>query len=233
MKKLGMMLTALVLVFTLVAGSLTVFAAGETAADKAPTPDDVSGFVLVSEVVPDVMQDMRYYSTNNFLGERIDGYEEPVALLTKEAAEALKKVSDLVTKKGYRLKIFDAYRPQAADEQIMKWTQDKKNKKMKEYFYPNLDKEDLVDEGWISETSANSHGSTVCVTLYDMENGKDFDMGTSFDFMDDCSRADNDTTSFAQDLNREILVEFLGKLFWLCIYFNSHFCGIIFNPPSK
>ena len=37
---------------------------------------------------------IRYYSTYNFIGERIDGYEEPIALLTREAARALKSVSD-------------------------------------------------------------------------------------------------------------------------------------------
>ena len=52
--------------------------------------DDASDFVLLSEAVPDAILEIRYYSTYNFVGDRIDGYEEPVALLTKEAAAALK-----------------------------------------------------------------------------------------------------------------------------------------------
>ena len=76
--------------------------------------DNVSGFVCIGEVIPDVLLDIRYYSSFNFIGERIDGYEEPVALMTREAAQALKKVSDEATGLGYRLKIFDAYRPQKA-----------------------------------------------------------------------------------------------------------------------
>ena len=52
---------------------------------------DYSGFVIVNDVIPDIVTEMRYYSTFNFVGAHIDGYEEPVALLTKEAAEKLKK----------------------------------------------------------------------------------------------------------------------------------------------
>lgn len=73
---------------------------------------DSSQFVLISEHVPDVILEIRYYSTYNFIGERIPGYQEPVALLTRKAADSLKAVSDDLIKQGYRLKIFDAYRPQ-------------------------------------------------------------------------------------------------------------------------
>ena len=77
-------------------------------------PNDATGFVSISDYIPDVMLDIRYYSTYNFIGERIDGYEQPVALLSKEAASALKNAADDLEEKGYRLKIFDAYRPQSA-----------------------------------------------------------------------------------------------------------------------
>ena len=70
--------------------------------------DDSSDFVLLSEAVPDVILEIRYYSTYNFVGERIDGYEEPLAMLTAEAAAALKEASDELAGMGYRLKIFDA-----------------------------------------------------------------------------------------------------------------------------
>ena len=75
---------------------------------------DSAGFVLLADFVPHIVQEIRYYSTYNFIGERIDGYEEPLAILTKEAAAALKAVSDELVGMGYRLKIFDAYRPQKA-----------------------------------------------------------------------------------------------------------------------
>ena len=82
--------------------------------DGVKLSSDASDFVLLSEAVPDAILEIRYYSTYNFVGDRIDGYEEPLAFLTKEAAAALKKVSDELVSQGYRLKIYDAYRPQKA-----------------------------------------------------------------------------------------------------------------------
>ena len=63
-----------------------------------------SGFIHISDAVPDAILEIRYFSTYNFVGERIDGYEQPTALLTVEAAIALKAVSDDVKAQGYRLK---------------------------------------------------------------------------------------------------------------------------------
>ena len=92
--------------------------------DGTVLSDDASDFVLLSDAVPDAILEIRYYSTYNFVGARIDGYEEPVALLTKEAAAALKEVSDDVIAQGYRLKIYDAYRPQKAVDHFVRWAED-------------------------------------------------------------------------------------------------------------
>ena len=105
-----------------------------------PPEKDASGFVLLTDIVPDVILEMRYYSTYNFVGERIDGYEQPVALLTAQAADALKAVSDEVVAKGYRLKVFDAYRPQTAVTQFVRWAQDTDDTRMQAYFYPETEK---------------------------------------------------------------------------------------------
>ncbi|MBQ6976530.1 MAG: hypothetical protein IJQ16_08280, partial [Selenomonadaceae bacterium] len=98
--------------------------------------DDSSDFVVLSDVVPDIIQEIRYYSTYNFVGDRIRGYEEPCALMTKEAAAALKNVADDLRAKGYRLKVFDAYRPQSAVDNFVEWAKDAKDTRMKKYFYP-------------------------------------------------------------------------------------------------
>ncbi|MBQ1534184.1 MAG: M15 family metallopeptidase [Erysipelotrichaceae bacterium] len=152
--------------------------------------DDASGFVLLSEAVPDVILEIRYYSTYNFVGDRIDGYEEPVAILSKEAAEALKQVSDELVAKGYRLKIFDAYRPQKAVTHFMNWALDKDDMRMKEYFYPELEKDVLFPQGYIMEHSGHSRGSTVDLTLFDMGTGKEVDMGGTFDYFGELSHPD-------------------------------------------
>ena len=82
------------------------------------------GFVLVGEAIPDALLDIRYYTTYNFVGARIDGYEAPVAVLTREAADALKLVSDDMKAQGLRLVIYDAYRPQRAVDHFVRWAQD-------------------------------------------------------------------------------------------------------------
>ncbi len=151
---------------------------------------DASGFVSLAEAVPDAIMEIRYYSTYNFVGDRIDGYEEPCALLTKEAAAALKNASDDAVEKGYRLKIYDAYRPQTAVQNFVEWAEDTDDTRMKAYFYPELDKSVLFDQGYIAEKSGHSRGSTVDLTLFDMSTGKELDMGGTFDYFGELSHPD-------------------------------------------
>ena len=151
---------------------------------------DSSGFVLLSEAVPDAFLDVRYYSTYNFVGDRIAGYEEPLALLTKEAAAALKKASDAFVAMGYRIKVFDAYRPQTAVNHFKAWAEDAADTRMKEYFYPDVDKSRLFELGYIAEHSSHCRGSAVDLTLFDMAKDKDVDMGSTFDFFGEESHPD-------------------------------------------
>ena len=140
------------------------------AAQKSVAPDDPSGFVVLSEVVPDIIQEIRYYSTYNFVGDRIDGYDQPCALMTIEAAQALKAVSDDVMRYGYRLKVYDAYRPQCAVDNFVRWAENINDTRMKKYFYPEVDKTKLFDEGYIT--------------------GKEVDMGGTFDYFGELSHPD-------------------------------------------
>jgi len=151
-------------------------------AANVPAGPAPSGFVHLAEAVPDAILEIRYYSTYNFVGDRIDGYEQPTALLSEEAAKALKAVSDDVKKQGYRLKIYDAYRPQRAVSHFMRWAKDTGDTRMKPYFYPALDKSVLFAQGYIAEKSGHSRGSTVDLTLFDMAKEKEVDMGGTFDW---------------------------------------------------
>ena len=147
------------------------------------------GFVHLSDAVPDAILEIRYYSTFNFIGDRIRGYEKPTALLTVEAAAALKAVSDDVMKSGFRLKIFDAYRPERAVAHFMEWAKRVDDTRMKAYFYPRLDKA-VLPGPYIAERSGHSRGSTVDLTLFDMAAGRDADMGAPFDRFGEESRPD-------------------------------------------
>lgn len=143
---------------------------------------DSSQFVTITDVVPDVILEIRYFGTYNFVGQRIDGYEEPTALLTKQAADSLKKVSDDVMAQGYRLKIYDAYRPQKGVDHFVRWAQDLEDTRMKPYFYPDLDKSVLFPQEYICLKSGHTRGSTLDLTLFDMATEKELDMGGTFDW---------------------------------------------------
>ena len=166
---------------------------------------DTSGFVLLADYVPSVIQEIRYYSTFNFIGERIEGYEEPYALLTKEAARALKEVSNQMIVKGYRLKIFDAYRPARAVKHFVLWGIEDLDLRMKPYFYPELEKQELFRQGYIAKQSSHSRGSTVDLTLFDMKTGQEFDMGSPFDLFSEISHPDNKSVTEKQYNNRMLL----------------------------
>ena len=166
---------------------------------------DPSGFVLLADYVPQIVQEIRYYSTYNFIGDRIDGYEEPCALLTIEAARALKAVSSELIVQGYRLKVFDAYRPACAVKHFVLWGIEDQDVRMKPYFYPELEKQELFAKGYIAKQSSHSRGSAVDLTLLDMKSGKELDMGGPFDLFSERSHPDYRGISAEQYDNRMIL----------------------------
>ena len=164
-----------------------------------------SAFVLLADHVPAIIQEIRYYSTYNFIGDRIDGYEEPCAILTMEAARALKSVSNEMNVMGYRLKVFDAYRPAAAVKHFVLWGLEDTDIRMKPFFYPDLDKEELFMRGYIASRSSHSRGSTVDLTLFDMRTGKELDMGSPFDYFSEVSHPDYTGITKEQYENRMLL----------------------------
>ena len=186
----------------LIALSVIVLAAG----CRSVTPEmDSSDFVSIGEEIPDLILEIRYYSTYNFVGDRIDGYEAPVALMTKEAAAALKTASDNLVEKGYRLKIFDAYRPQTAVNHFIRWAEEVDDVRMKQYFYPDVDKSRLFELGFICAKSGHSRGSTVDLTLFDMTTEREVDMGGTFDWFGQESYPDYENITDEQKALRKLL----------------------------
>ena len=183
----------------------------ETAAQKAekravlPDTEDASQFVMLADAVPDAILEIRYFGTYNFVGTRIDGYLEPTALLTREAADSLQAVSKDVMALGYRLKIYDAYRPQKAVDHFVRWAANIPDTLMKPYFYPDLDKSVLFAKGYIAKKSGHTRGSTVDLTLFDMNTEKEVDMGGTFDWFGPESHPDFRGITPAQFANRMIL----------------------------
>ena len=156
--------------------------AGCNQSDRIVKEQDSSDFVAITDVVPDAILEIRYYGTYNFVGTRIDGYLAPTALLTRRAADSLKAVSDDVISLGYRLKIYDAYRPQMGVDHFVRWAADVADTTMRRYFYPDVDKSRLFELEYIMAKSGHTRGSTVDLTLFDMTTEKEVDMGGTFDW---------------------------------------------------
>ncbi|MEV6617985.1 M15 family metallopeptidase [Streptomyces sp. NPDC051051] len=149
---------------TTLAALLALTTASATArADTAPgAPAD---FVALRTVDRTILQDMRYVTPHNFVGERIDGYRQPLCILTRPAAQALHRAQTQLLRQGYTLKVYDCYRPQRAVNHFVRWAQDLDDQVMKGEFYPNVDKTGLFEDGYIAEKSGHSRGSTLDVTL--------------------------------------------------------------------
>lgn len=169
-------------------------------------------FVSVSHEIPDVLLDVRYHSTFNFVADRVDGYDEPLVILTCEAAEALRKVNADARAMGLRLKLYDGYRPQRAVRHFVRWAQDVEKTETKAIFYPDVDKRDLFKLGFIAERSGHSRGSTIDLTLFDEQSQKDLDMGGGFDFFGELSWAEYTRTLTDEQIrNRKLLRELMMK----------------------
>jgi len=122
-------------------------------------------FVYLADVAPDIQQDMRYASTNNFLGRRVDGYQAAECILTDKTAEALKRVQAALKEEGLSLRVYDCYRPEVAVSDFVRWSQQESDTKTKQQYYPDLDKRNLFKLGYIATRSMHSRGNTVDLTI--------------------------------------------------------------------
>lgn len=165
-------------------------------------PDNL---VYVTEIIPSIQQDIRYFSNNNFVGRPIHGYRRPVCILTQTATYALLKVQTALNKKNLGLLVYDCYRPQMAVNDFVKWGQQSENQKMKTLFYPHINKKNLFKLNYIARRSAHSRGSTVDLTLVNLQNNQVLDMGTPFDYLDPLSHPNNRKVSTQQFQNRMLL----------------------------
>lgn len=160
--------------------------------------NDASGFVILSEYVPDIIEEVRYHTTYNFIGDKIDGYDDPIILVVLEAALALQKANEEAKKLGYAFKVYDAYRPQTAVDHFVRWAKDINDTRMKEIFYPETKKEELFEKGFIASKSGHTRGSSIDLSLFNLKTGKEVDMGGVFDNFGDVSHS-----SYTEGLTEE------------------------------
>lgn len=180
-------------------------------AAKAQQPSMPANFVYVRDIIPKISLDLRYCGTHNFTGNRIRGYEKPVAILTRRAAQALQLVEKHLNSKGMGLKIFDAYRPQRAVDHFKAWSLVPGDTIAKKEFYPSLDKRNLFRLGYIANKSGHSRGSTVDLTVIDLKDGEEIDMGGPFDYFGALSHHNFPNLTAKQKENRKMLREIMAK----------------------
>ena len=170
------------------------------------------GFVYVDQVVPDIRTDLRYRNDDNFVGAIVDGYAGSRAILSQPAAQALAKVQAELRGQGLGLLVFDAYRPQSAVNHFARWAKDLRDAKMKQRYYPAVDKADLFSQGYIAGRSGHSRGSTVDLTLVSLTAPfGELDMGTFFDFFGERSWLDAIGLTTVQMQNRALLQQTMKK----------------------
>ncbi|MFG2105163.1 M15 family metallopeptidase [Micromonospora echinaurantiaca] len=187
------------------------------------------GFVVLADVDPRILTDIRYAGAHNFVGRPIAGYREPLCLLTREAAEALRQAQDAALAGGHSLKVYDCYRPQPAADDFLAWAKRPGEQQMKGEFYPRVAKSALFDQGYIGTPTSHSRGSTLDLTLVDVPApsqppyapgrplvpctapvGQRFadnsvDMGTGFDCFDSLAHTDDPRVTDSARENRRLL----------------------------
>jgi zinc D-Ala-D-Ala dipeptidase len=173
--------------------------------DRAALP---AGFIYLDKAVPGLVVELRYFGSDNFVGQRVDGYEHPYPILTEQAASALAKVQEALRPFGLGLKIFDSYRPQRAVDHFVRWAKDLDDRKTKAKYYPDVAKKDLFKEGYIAAKSSHTRGSTVDLTIVAKEADgtvTELDMGSPFDFFSPISWPTSNAVTPQQRANRELL----------------------------
>ncbi len=147
-------------------------------------------FVYLEDIDPSIIQDIKYFTHDNFIGRPIAGYKTARCILTRPAALALAKVQKELQEKSLGLKVFDCYRPQTAVNDFIEWSKDASDQKMKAAYYPRVNKADFFTLGYVGKKSGHTRGSTVDLTIVRLEphqSAKELAMGTQFDFMDEHS----------------------------------------------
>ena len=194
-----------------------------------------AGFVFLRDVAPNIVQDIRYHGWHNFLGRPVKGYEAAECILTMDAAHALKAVQEELNASGLGLKVYDCYRPQRAVGDFVAWSKNPKDQAAKAEFYPNVDKKDFFELGYVAKKSGHSRGSTVDLTIVPWPHktaetfspgqslmpctapyGERFvdgsiDMGTGFDCMDERSHSLADSVPLVARENRLRLRKIMEK----------------------
>jgi zinc D-Ala-D-Ala dipeptidase len=178
-----------------------IMAVAEAAGAEPKMPAD---FVRLRDVTSLAREDMRYAGVNNFTGAKVDGYLAPVCWLRKDAAAALSKAAKELDAMGWRLVVYDCYRPTRAVAAFLDWAKLPDDAASKAEYYPRENKKDLFKRGYLAKRSRHSTGTTVDAGAV-RKNGGALDFGTPYDFLDERSATESSDVSAAAQANRRKL----------------------------
>lgn len=191
------------------------------------------GFVFLTDIDPTIVEKVRYYGSDNFMGRPVPGYTVNRIIITEQAAHALKQVNTALKEMGYRLVVYDAYRSQTSVNAFIEWGNHPEDNIAKPLYYPTLKKNEIFEEGYVSPKSQHSRGSTVDLTIIPLNetlkpikiesrtlsnnetipflNDNTLDMGASFDLFHRASHHQSILISEEQQKNRDLLRSEMDK----------------------
>ncbi|MFE6024828.1 D-Ala-D-Ala dipeptidase VanX [Streptomyces niveus] len=141
-------------------------------------------FVFVDESVPGIRWDAKYATWDNFTGRPVDGYPANRVVGTTALCAALARARDEAQSRGFGLLLWDGYRPQRAVDSFLRWSRQPEDGRTKQRHYPNIDRAEMFEKGYVAAKSGHSRGSTVDLTLYHLTTGELAPMGGGHDLMD-------------------------------------------------
>jgi D-alanyl-D-alanine dipeptidase len=191
------------------------------------------GFVYLRDIDPTIIQDIRYATSNNFVGRPLAGYQAGECIVKREVGLRLKAIQAELAKRKLSLKMLDCYRPQRASVDMVRWSRDPRDNGHR--FNPDINKHDLFRLGYIAGYSQHSTGAALDLTLVDLaaDNSAVFDpsktyadctappekrapegsvdMGTGYDCTDLKGHTRSSAITPAQRRWREVLISAMAR----------------------
>ncbi|MFI9813887.1 D-Ala-D-Ala dipeptidase VanX [Saccharothrix variisporea] len=163
------------------------------------------GFAFVDELVPGIRWDAKYATWDNFTGKPVDGYLANRIVGTTALCAALDEARAKAATEGFGLLLWDGYRPQRAVDRFLRWSTEPEDGRTKRRHYPNIDRTEMFDRGYVAARSGHSRGSTVDLTLYHLDTDELARMGGDHDLMDPISHHGAPGTAAVEARNRQVL----------------------------
>lgn len=176
-------------------------------------------FVFVDEFVSGIRWDAKYATWDNFTGKPVDGYMANRIVGTRALCAALERAREKAASRGFGLLLWDGYRPQRAVDCFLRWSKYPEDGRTKRRHYPNIDRSEMFEKGYVAAKSGHSRGGTVDLTLYRLATGELAPMGGDHDLMDPISHHGAQGITHVEAINRQYLCSIMEAC-----GFNSYDC---------